>query len=107
MIDHDFALHLQQSGRSAAQMAAALGVTKRTVERWRQRNHLSQPWHGVVAVPAEVLERARLLLEDGASCAEAARSVGVDWKTLRRHFPDMKWSTAESISFASLIRRAA
>ena len=36
---------------------------------------------------AETRERARLLIEDGCTLAETARSVGVDAKTIGRWFP--------------------
>lgn len=39
----------------------------------------------------EILERARLFLEDGASYAEVGRTVGTDGTTLKKHLPGYGW----------------
>lgn len=85
---------LQSSGLSASQIAARMGVTARTVQRWRGRLGLLQRSDSPFAtrpITTDRLERACALLEDGASRREVMRSVGVSYDTLRRHFPDLKW----------------
>lgn len=49
---------------------------------------------------AKDLEYARMLLEDGASYREAARSSGVPKTTLIEKVPDMGWSLEEGGEFA-------
>jgi transposase-like protein len=79
------ALHAQ--GLSARDIASILGCTCRAVQRWRTRTgHNVRPAPG--RHPASVRQQAGMLLEDGCSLAEAARTLGVDAKTVARWFPD-------------------
>ena len=47
------------------------------------------------SVPLAKLVQAERLLKDGASRAEAARTVGVSVETLERWFPDLKWTNVQ------------
>ena len=88
-------LELNASGLSAEIIAERMGVTPRTIGRWRRRFGVMR---GEASTPAsaEDREKARRLLEDGCSLAEAARSVGVAPKTVRQWFPDAPgWSALE------------
>ena len=99
-------VELEAAGWSAARIAAELGVSSRTVQRWRaaaELSHQSWPEHA----PAD-RERAARLLADGCSVQEVARSVGAAWPTIVRWLPDApRWSKSEAGQFAAAVRRAA
>ncbi|MDQ0241220.1 hypothetical protein [Arthrobacter bambusae] len=54
----------------------------------------------------EELNKARLMLEDGASMREITRTLGISKTTLRNKFPGMGWTYKESGEFRQLIRHA-
>jgi transposase len=70
---------------SAAQIAAELGVTTRTVQRARGRRGVARP----ATRPMNEIEmrRAAAMLDDGASYGEVARTLGRSLITIRRWFP--------------------
>lgn len=47
----------------------------------------------------EKLERARLMLEDGASRREVTRTTGLHSSTLANHFPDSGWTNRQAGAF--------
>lgn len=47
----------------------------------------------------EKLERARLMLEDGASRREVTRTLGLHSSTLANHFPDSGWTSRQAGAF--------
>lgn len=86
--DDELMTRLQHEGRSAREIAAAVGCSERTVTRWRSRTDnrvtLPPPSH-----PESDRELARrLLFEDECSIAEAARTIGAAPSTVARWFPD-------------------
>lgn len=90
-VDHELRemefLRLDSEGRSAREIALILGVTQRTVTRMRARaGRLKRP--ATVPRPQEDRDLARMLLDEGCHIAEVARTVGVEWPTIRRWFPD-------------------
>ena len=78
-------LHAQ--GVSKATMAKTLGVTARTVQRYLIDAGLVKPHGGTVPMTDEEVEKARLMLEDGASYWQVASTLGRDWATIRRRVP--------------------
>ena len=84
-------------GWTAAAIADELGCAKRTVNRWRHDHGVAQPtpeaWDPD-GLPAR-LERARMLLEDGASYKEVERTVHMNRRTLRKRFPGYGWPPGE------------
>lgn len=89
-------------GWSAAEIAQALGVTPRTVVRWRT---LTGRRHGstIEPLPAVLRDRARALIEDGCSRSEVARTLGVTRTTVTRWFPEYPgWSQSEGGKFARM-----
>ncbi|MET0887686.1 MAG: helix-turn-helix domain-containing protein, partial [Mycetocola sp.] len=68
---------LQAAGHSAAEIAAEMGVTTRTVTRWRREAGLTRqlPDFAARPVPAERLAQAERLLEDGAPAFEVAKTL--------------------------------
>ena len=97
---------LTKTGWSAAKIADQLGCTERTVIRVRVSLGITQPLspNASLRISPERLERARLLIEDGASHNEVRRTLGVNAETLLRHFPGTQWSRAEVASFTRSVR---
>ncbi|MGI6878797.1 helix-turn-helix domain-containing protein [Microbacterium sp. gxy059] len=94
-----------RAGRSASQIAEELGVSVRSVQRWRARVKVARP--AVVRRPDDARARARELVEDGASFNEAARTLGISPTTIRRWFPDLPaWPNDEVTEFANAVRKA-
>jgi DNA invertase Pin-like site-specific DNA recombinase len=96
-------LRLHAEGWPAWKIAADLGVAVRTVQRWRGRAGLAKGPGTPFTV--EEIEVARVLLEDGASYNEAARSIGRDATCLKRKLPGYGWSLEQSIEYAVMMRR--
>jgi DNA-binding CsgD family transcriptional regulator len=96
---------LTKQGRTATEIADALGVTRRTVVRARRRAGIAQP----VKPPLSDEERARAreLLDDGASCTEVARTLGRNPKTILAHFPEYAWDQQRIGEHLALVRRFA
>ncbi|WP_136056813.1 hypothetical protein [Microbacterium sp. K24] len=95
---------LDSSGLSAAQIAVALQVSSRTVVRWR---HLTGRSRRPPTTPLteDQLQRARRILEDGASISEAARTIGCSNKTLSKRWPQYAWSQTQAGRFAAMVAR--
>lgn len=81
---------LTRAGHSAAEIAVRLGVTPRTVHRDRRATGTAQP------EPTPMTDRehaiVQRLLADGASCAEAGRTIGRSKTTILRHYPEHAWT---------------
>lgn len=76
---------LTRAGRSASQIAAELHVTARTVARARARMGIAKPCR--ITLTDDELRRAAALLEDGASYAEVARTLGRSIAAICKRFP--------------------
>lgn len=88
---------LDDAGHTTRHIAAELGVTTRTVQRWRETTGRKRRLDPRPTRPASEHEQARRLLEDGCSITEVARTVGVTWVTIRKWFPDAPaWSKREA-----------
>lgn len=94
---------LTRQGMSAAQIAVRVGVTKRTVQRARNRTGTTRP-HGHRMTP-EQITRAGELLADGCSFKEVGDSLGFDGVTIAYHFPGRGWTKSQASKFAADIRR--
>ena len=55
-------------------------------------------------VKQEELERAKALLQDGASQREVTRTTGIARETLRKYFPGKGWTHREGGDFRALTR---
>lgn len=94
-------------GESAALIASRLGCTPRTVVRIRAALGIAKPApHSSWMTPDEV-ERARALLDDGASCTEVARTLGRDSTTILKRFPQYRWTKTEAAQLGALMSAAA
>lgn len=98
---------LQRLGYSAAQIAERMGVTDRTVTRWRKNAGLTKPIAENVGRPVadERLDAAARLLEDGAPYAEVCRTLGMNSRTVRKYFPGHTWTAEQSGQFAAAIHQ--
>lgn len=95
---------LDSEGRSLREIAAAFGVSTKSVSRWRNKLGLTKE-PPAVARPQSDRDRAAALLDDGCSFSEAARSLGVAATTITRWFPDRQpWTRVQSGEFSSMIR---
>lgn len=73
--------------RSAREIAELVGVSTRTVVRARGRVGIRKPHHGANRMTADELHRAALMLDDGASYGEVARTLGRSVDTIAKHLP--------------------
>lgn len=93
---------LTEAGWSAAEIASELGCTQRTVTRYRARLGISQEYGSKVS--PEVWAKAEPLLQDGASCEEVGRTLGVPGKSVRAKFPQYTWSREQVNEYMSMIQ---
>jgi len=95
---------LTADGWSATQIAKRLGVTDRTVQRDRKATGCLQgePYE---PLSAEELERARVLVEDGCSRQEVARTIGRSAHAIRRHVPESGWTREQTNAHLAALRR--
>ncbi|MAP64021.1 MAG: hypothetical protein CMH34_09835 [Microbacterium sp.] len=97
-------IELDARGLSAAEIADIMHVDPRTVTRWRHAAGRSKA-PAAVRRDGDVRARALALLDEGASFAEAARTVGVCRSTIARWFPDRRaWTRMEAGRWSAQIR---
>lgn len=90
---------------TAAEAAERLGVTPRTVARYRARLGLSQASPGGAARPSpELLAEIAARLDDGWPFKEVSETFHVCHKTLTRYFPGRAWSPSQVGKHAKLVR---
>lgn len=100
-------LRLERLGTPTGQMVKILGVTDRTITRWRVAHGLTRR-ERQEKIPDTIRAQARALIEDGCSFHETARTVGVCDSTLKRWFPDLEpWTPRQAGTHAALVRRYA
>lgn len=104
MADMERFEQLHQAGASARTIAAELGVTVRTVERWRHATGMLVRPRMVARSQAE-RDYAQRLLEDGCSIRETAATIGVAQKTIAAWFPDAPRMTREQSGHLAQLRR--
>jgi DNA-binding CsgD family transcriptional regulator len=91
-------------GRTAREIAEALGVTTRTVLRYKQDFGLTRFSRPPVVMPEGWEDRAVVLFAEGYSQSAVAEITGVHVGTVARHFPGKGWSRSESGRYARQIR---
>jgi AraC-like DNA-binding protein len=99
----EWIVELTRAGWSAEQIGAEVGCTPRTVHRARERSGISQPRR----LPWTEQEFATVerLLDDGASIAEAARSIGRSPRWLYDRYPGRSWTHQQSGQWARYCER--
>jgi DNA-binding CsgD family transcriptional regulator len=93
---------LSRLGWSAGEIAAAVGISERTVTRHRVNAGISRANPPRLSV--DELRAAREWLEGGCSYSEAARTLGRDPRTLARRLPGYGWDHREGGQFGSYRR---
>lgn len=96
---------MTRQGYSARRIAEALNTTARTIVRHRNALGIAQasnPPH-----PKEVRDRAKELLDDGASYSEVARTVGASITQISRWHPGRGWDGHTCTEYATLCRTSA
>lgn len=88
---------LDDAGNTTRHIATELGVTTRTIQRWRQATGRPRRLEPKPPHTSTDREQARRLIEDGCSITETARTIGVSWVTIRAWFPEARaWSKREA-----------
>lgn len=94
-LDVEKLIRMVEEGASIAQIAPALGVTERSVSRYKQALGLTQCNTGYRRLPDGWKERAQTLFDEGYSQAGVAEVVGVSVDAVARHFPGRGWTHSE------------
>jgi IS30 family transposase len=91
-LDYDRILEMERSGMTMDQIGEAIGVSTRTVHRYRVRGGICSPTggKGVKATP-EWKEKVQKLLAEDYSHRAIAQLTGVCAQTVARHFPGTAW----------------
>ena len=93
---------LTRAGKSAAEIAVALGVTQRTITRDRKAVGVALPRHP--GIPADTIAEIGRLLDDGASVTEAAKTVGCSEPSVRRYYPGRAWTRSQVAAWGAWVR---
>jgi DNA-binding CsgD family transcriptional regulator len=96
---------LTREGRSAVDIAALVGITKRSVVRIRSDMGLSRESSGPPMTEDE-RRRALDLLQDGCSYAEVARTLGRNKNVIAARWPGYSWTRTQAGEAAAMARRA-
>jgi len=99
----DRVVELTKKGWTVKRIAEHLGLTDRTVQRYRKSAGISEP--PLPRVSDAQFDAALRLLEDGAPYSEAAATVGCSAHALRRRFPGQGWTKLEVARFSAFMRR--
>lgn len=94
---------MTKQGYSAADIAAILRITERTVQRYRVRTGCAQPKRPPLT--PEELARVEQLLNDGCSIAEAARTIGRAQTNLQQRFRGRGWTRQQRAEYLAMVRR--
>ena len=78
------------------------GVKERTVHRILEKAGLGR---NLSLLTLEELEKAWLLLEDGASYNEVARTIGRPYSAVRKALPGYTWTKEQMVARAALARK--
>ena len=95
---------MTRQGMTAREIGEALGVTPETVARHRVAAGVAQTV--AARVTPEQWQIAEQLLDDGCSCAEVGRTIGVNGNTVSDHFPGRGWTRQQSGGMAAFMRHA-
>lgn len=94
---------MTRQGRTAADIAAALGVTERLVGRDRRKLGIAAP--PISKFTEAEYRAAKRLLDDGAAYNEVGRTLGRAPCTIERHLPDYRKRTPTESSQAAALGR--
>lgn len=94
-----------RSGKTLHQARLELGLSRRKAQAIAKDRRL----HGFIKAGAkpqwepELLERAKILLEDGASYHEVSRTTGIPRTTLTDNLPGYGWTLSEAGKFGQML----
>ena len=94
-LDVEKLVRLVNEGSTLSQIAEAMGVTERSVSRYKQILGLPRCQGGPRPLPDGWKETAEALFEEGYCQQAVAELVGVSAGTVARHFPGRGWNRAE------------
>ena len=98
-------LELDRTAARTADIAAELGVSVKTIQRWRHKAGVARPKAPIH--PPTDREVAAALIAEGCHLAEVARSVGATSKTIKQWFPGVKGLPRDdAIQIGLLVRKA-
>lgn len=91
----------------AAEAARQLGVSARTITRYRARLGVSQAHPDATKrMTPEQLAAIEAKLDDGWPLLEIEKTLGVTYKTIARHFPGRAWTRSQIGTHARLVSNA-
>jgi IS30 family transposase len=96
--------YLHGQGLSTRKISERLGVSPQTVGRWLRRRGLAEKQIPRMMSPEDKM-RAEMLLDDGASVMETARTLGFNATTVARHFPGRAWNKSQVGKYGADVRR--
>lgn len=106
-IDVEELARLRTAGQTLGQLAEHFHVTSRTISRTLTKHGLAAPNpHAGKRVTEEWKAKADRLLDEGLSLIETARTTGVSYCTVSRHFPGRGWDSTTSGKYAHAVRKA-
>lgn len=91
-------VELTRLGRTIADIAAALRISERHVSRIRAEQGIARPKPPLLS--EEELRIAAEMLDDGASYAEVARTLGRHHRAIAVRFPGRGWDKGEGARLA-------
>jgi transposase InsO family protein len=108
-----------EQGHPVAAVARRFGVSRQTVRKWRQRkatagvtaptawreDRSSRPEHSPTATAPSVRLGARVLRQQGWTCAQIAGAVGVSASTIARGLRAVGWSRRRRLEPPVLVQR--
>lgn len=96
-------VELSHRGVPVAEIASQLGISQTHVYRIRaQRIGAKTPRRNL---SAEEIATAQRLLDEGASYAEVARTLGRERSVIRRRFPGCGWTPQQGSDHAAWLRQ--
>ena len=101
IINRNEVRRLTEAGHTAAQIAETLNCSKQGVERVRHELGIKGKYQ---QFPPEKRERIEAAIRDGWSQAEICRTLNVDVDTMRRHYPDAKWTQEQQTEYIRTLR---
>lgn len=106
-VDTEKIVQLTREGWTAPKIAKELGISQRTVQRWRRAGGVAvvdDPRTRWRATP-EWKEAAAKLIDEGYPMQDVAALTGVSTKTVKRHFPHSPWTQQQALDHGRLMRQ--
>lgn len=92
-------------GLSVRDIAARWGISPAYVREVLVEIGAVKPGVQTPRVAETTLERMRDMVDDGCSFHEIARTLGVDRRTITRHFPGHQWTQSQGAVYRNLRKK--